>query len=134
VVVASGDADARELLSRVLARAGHEVEQVETPDAALSSLAGSARVALVALFHGDQAAALVADVRAGAEPTVAAVPVVMVTDDDAAAKAVSMAGADGSLTRPFHAEELTGELDAVLARSPEERAERREAAALSPDD
>ena len=64
----------------------------------------------------------------------AAVPIVVVTDDDPTARAATVAGADGALTRPFHADELTDELDAVLARSPEERAESRDAAALDTDD
>jgi DNA-binding response OmpR family regulator len=45
-----------------------------------------------------------------------------------------VAGADGTLTRPFHADELTDELDAVLARSPEDRAEMRDVAALNVED
>ena len=55
VVVAGDDADARELLARVMARAGHDVEQVDAPAAALDALAAAPRLALLALFHGDGA-------------------------------------------------------------------------------
>jgi DNA-binding response OmpR family regulator len=128
VIVASDDADARELLSRVITQAGHEVEQVGGSTDALDALSDRPRLALLALFAESRAAGLVRDVRAVEDPAVAEVPVLVVTDDDTAAKAASVAGADGTLTRPFHADELTGELDAVLARSPEERAESRAAA------
>lgn len=128
-MVASGDPEARELLARVLGRAGHEVEQVDGPDTAMAALSSSARLALVALFRDDRTVALLRDVRAAEDATVSTVPVLVVADEDPAATAAAAAGADGTLTRPFHADELTGELDAVLARSPAERAERREAAA-----
>ena len=134
VVVAGDDADARELLARVMARAGHGVEQVDAPAAALDALTATPRLALLALFHGDGAVVLAQDVRAAADPGVATVPIVVVADDDPTAQAATVAGADGALTRPFHADELTGELDAVLARSPEERAENRDAAALKAQD
>jgi len=134
VVVAGDDADSRELLARVMARAGHEVEQVDAPNTALDALAAAPRQALLALFRADRAVELTKDVRAADDPAVAAVPIVVVTDDDPTARAATVAGADGALTRPFHADELTGELDAVLARSPEERAESRETAALTADD
>jgi DNA-binding response OmpR family regulator len=134
VVVASGDVDARELLSRVLARAGHETEQVDSPAAAVEAISAHRRLALVALFHDDRAVALVSDLRAAEEPEVAVTPLVVVTDDDATAAAAAAAGADGTLTRPFHADELTDEFETVLARSPEERAELRAAAGAGADD
>lgn len=134
VVVAGDDADARELLARVMARAGHGVEQVDAPAAAFDALTATPRLALLALFHGDRAVMLAQDVRAAADPGVAAVPIVVVADDDPTAQAATVAGADGALTRPFHADELTGELDAVLARSPEERAASRDVAALRAED
>ena len=134
VVVAGDDADARELLARVMARAGHGVEQVDAPAAALDALTATPRLALLALFHGDGAVVLAQDVRAAADPGVATLPIVVVADDDPTAQAATVAGADGALTRPFHADELTGELDAVLARSPEERAASRDVAALKAED
>jgi DNA-binding response OmpR family regulator len=134
VVVASDDADARELLSRVMARAGHDVEQVGDSGSALDALSDPPRLALLALFADDRAIELVRDIRAVEDPIVAAVPIVVVTDDGSTATAAAVAGADGTLTRPFHADELTGELEAVLARSPEERAEIRAGAALKSDD
>jgi DNA-binding response OmpR family regulator len=134
VVVASDDHDVRELLARVMARAGHDVEQVDDLETAVAALTTQPRLALLALFREGRSQALVQAVRDDDDPTVAAVPVVIVTDDDPEAQKVTAAGADGTLTRPFHADELTGEMDTVLARSPEDRAEMRDVAALNAED
>ena len=131
VIVASDDVDVRELLSRVVARTGRDPEQVEDPAGAVAALAAEPRLALLALFGEGRSIDLIDDVRASEEPTVAAVPIIVVTEDDREAKAATVAGADGSLTRPFHADELTGELDTVLGRSAEDRAELRSVAGLS---
>lgn len=130
VVVACDQADVRELISRVVARAGHDVEQVEGVDAVLDALATSPRLAVITLLHDADATDLVKGVRAADDATVASVPLLAVTDDEATSTSASVAGADGTITRPFHADELTDELNAILARSPEDRAEMRSGAAL----
>jgi DNA-binding response OmpR family regulator len=130
VVVACDNADVRELIARVVGRAGHDVEQVEGSEATLAALSASPRLAVVTLLHDAGATDLVEGVRGADDPAVAAIPLLAVTDDEATASAASVAGADGTIIRPFHADELTDELDAVLARSPEDRAELRAGAAL----
>ena len=132
-MVAGSDTDARELLARVVARSGHDVEQVTTASEAVGALGDRPRLALLALYGDARAPELVAAVRGVDDEAVAAVPVIVVTDDAPIADAATRAGADGTLTRPFHADELTTELEAVLARSPEERAEIRAAAELRPE-
>ena len=130
MVVACDNTDVRELIARVVGRAGHAVEQVEGPEATVAALVTSPRLAVIALLPDATATDVVKAVRSAADPTVAAVPLLAVTDDEATTTAASVAGADGTITRPFHADELTDELDAILARSPEDRAEMRAGAAL----
>ncbi|MEL7207382.1 MAG: response regulator [Actinomycetota bacterium] len=134
VLVVGDDADARELLARVLDRAGHEVTQVDGAPSALEALGMAPRRAVVALLHGDGGASLTESIRDHEDETVAAVPLVVLADEESAVNAATRAGADGTLTRPFHADELTGELDEVLGRTPEERAEIRKVADLRQDD
>ena len=130
IVVACDDADTRELIARVVSRAGHDVEQVEGAEATLAALAASPKLAVVTLLRDGRATGLVEDVRSAEDAAVAAIPLLAVTDDEASATAASVAGADGTITRPFHADELTDELKAVLDRSPEDRADLRAGAAL----
>jgi DNA-binding response OmpR family regulator len=85
VVVASDDHDARELLARVMARAGHDVEQVDDEGAAVVALTGQPRLALLGLFGSGRAEELVQAVRSSDDQAVATVPVVIVTDDGAEA-------------------------------------------------
>jgi DNA-binding response OmpR family regulator len=129
VLVACHDADTRELISRVVGRAGHAVEQTDGVAATLAALA-QPRLAVVTLLRNQSSTELLTEIRAAEDPQVAAVPVLAIGDDHPTANAAKVAGADGMATRPFHADELIQELDAVLARTPEDRAELREAAAL----
>lgn len=117
----------------MIGRSGHDVEQVSGAGAAVEALTVGPRLALVAFVADDRVVSLVSDVRGHPEAIVSAVPVLVVTDDEAMVKTATGAGADATLIRPFHADELADELAAVLARSPEERAEAREAAAGGDD-
>ena len=132
-LVACHDPDERELMARVVATAVSAVEQADGPTGIERALETATPIALVAMLPTEQVTALLGDLRDHEDPARSGLPVLIVTDDDRAARAAAVAGADGTLTRPFHADELTGELEAVLARSPEERAERRAAAERSDD-
>lgn len=133
-LVACRDPDERELIARVVATVVPEVEQVDGPTGVDQALDAAPHRALVALLPADEVRALLGNLRSHEDPARSGLPVLIVTDDDRAAKQAMTAGADGALTRPFHADELTGGLEAVLARSPEDRAERRAEAEGREDD
>lgn len=133
-LVACHDPDERELIARVVATAVPAVEQADGPTGVERALEAAKPVALVAMLPTEQVTALLGDLRDHEDPARSGLPVLIITDDDRAARAAAAAGADGTLTRPFHADELTGELGAILARSPEERAELRAAPGHGADD
>jgi two-component system, OmpR family, response regulator len=131
VLVVDDDPDACELIARIIERHGMEAVRVHGHDQAMTELLGAInafRAIVVDFSHGGPAAgvALLEDVRSS--DAVNDVPVIILTRLDQNRVFAWQAGADGYLVRPLHASELVAELDAVLARTPEERKAHRQEA------
>jgi two-component system OmpR family response regulator len=131
VLVVDDDPDACELIARIIERHGMGAVRAHGHDEAMTELLGAInafRAIVVDFTHGGAAAGvgLLEDVRSS--DAIRNLPVVVLTRLDQNRVFAWQAGADGYLVRPIHASELLAELDAVLARSPEERSAHRQAA------
>ena len=124
VVVASTDPTVCEVLGRVVESGGHEA--VRVTDAGLVSGAVLSAPADAAVL--DLGAANVEQLRAlreGGTDRGASARAVVISSGPANSLLAWQAGADAVLTRPFHADELTGALAEALGRSDAKRADRR---------
>lgn len=126
MLVVQGDADAAELLRRVLERGGYEVLLASSPDDAL----GTAReehpdLAVLDLGSTGPNLKLLDSLRHSRDPLVAGVRVVMLARQGSNPMFSWQSGIDGFLDRPFHADQLVGEVKAVLARSDADRPRHR---------
>lgn len=129
VLLVCDDPDAGELLARLLAVDGHDLHRVETAEGAVRHLLATPRRAAVLSLSGPTAnRELLGKIRDHPNPPVNEVAVVVLADEvDAQADAYDK-GADGFLARPFHAEQLTAEVQGALDRPLAARAAHREAA------
>ena len=128
VLLVSDDPDAGELLNRLMAADGHDVHRVETAEGAVRHLLATPRRAAVLSLSGPTAnRQLLEKIRSHPNPPMSEVAVVLLADDVAAGREAWDKGADGFLARPFHAEQLTAELQGALDRPLADRPAHREA-------
>lgn len=128
VLLVSDDPDAGELLNRLMAADGHDVHRVETAEGAVRHLLATPRRAAVLSLSGPTAnRQLLEKIRSHPNPPVSEVAVVLLADDVAAGREAWDKGADGFLAHPFHAEQLTAELQGALDRPLADRPAHREA-------
>lgn len=129
VLIVDDDEGVRFTVRSCLEAEGHEVEEASDGASGLQRLI-TAEIDLVLLdimMPGpDGFATLQAIRRRSPTPDV---PVIILSAKSRETSFVNAfrAGADGYLTKPFELEELLGEVQSVLARSPSERAKAREA-------
>jgi DNA-binding response OmpR family regulator len=129
ILLVCDDPDAGELLSRLMTADGHDVHRVETAEGAVRHLLATPRHAAVLSLSGPTAnRQLLEKIRDHPNTEVSEVAVVLLADDVAAGPEAWTKGADGFLARPFHADQLTEELQGALDRPLSERAAHREAA------
>ena len=133
LVLLHEDAEA-EMVARLLAAAGYEVDLTTDPAAALNHLPGSG-VAVVVLgldLGRDHGTRTLEWIRRLKDP-MASVPVVLVADHSRAIDRLRAweAGADAFLTKPFHVDELVSTLATLVRRSPRQRERARHDAAAS---
>ena len=128
VLLVCDDPDAGELLSRLMTADGHDVHRVETAEGAVRHLLASPRQATVLSLSGPTANRQLLDkIRDHPNPPVREVAVVLLADEVAAGREAWDKGADGFLARPFHAEQLSVELQGALDRPLAARPAHREA-------
>ena len=117
VLLVCDDPDAGELLSRLITADGHDVHRVETAEGAVRHLLATPRRAAVLSLSGPTAnRQLLEKIRDHPNPPVAEVAVVLLADDVAAGREAWDKGTDGFLARPFHAEQLSAELQGAIER------------------
>ena len=117
VLLVCDDPDAGELLSRLMAADGHDVQRVETAEGAVRHLLATPRRCAVLSLSGPTAnRQLLEKIRTHPNPPVSEVAVVLLADDIAAGPEAWDKGADGFLARPFHADQLAAELQGALDR------------------
>ena len=132
VLVASAEADVREILARVVETAGFEAVRLE-PHAAVAGAVLSTRAQALVLDLGADNLPTLRDLRDREEAAAAEVRVVVIGTGPAGGRLATQAGADGYLVRPFHADELRVTLTEALARTDDARRSRRTApSATSP--
>lgn len=128
VLLVCDDPDAGELLSRLMAADGNDVHRVETAEGAVRHLlATPRRAAVLSLSEPTANRQLLDKIRSHPNPPVSEVAVVLLADDVAAGPEAWEKGTDGFLARPFHAEQLTVELQGALDRPFDHRVAHREA-------
>lgn len=128
VLLVCDDPDGAELLARLMAADGHDVQRVETAEGAVRHLLATPRRGAVLSLSGPTAnRKLLEKLRSHPNPPVAEVAIVLLADDEAAEPEAWAKGADGFLARPFHAEQLTAELTAALERPLDARPAHRQA-------
>lgn len=130
VAVVNDDADAAELIARIVATTGRKAARLTDLGDVVDEVATSdeyGAMVIDSLHCGIEAAmGLLEAVRDSSEPGVRALPVVILAASAANRLFAFQTGADGFLVRPFHADDLLAELDAVLARSADEREQFRQ--------
>ena len=128
VLLVCDDPDAGELLTRLLSADGHDVHRVETAEGAVRHLLATPRQAAVLSLSGPTASRQLLDkIRSHPNAPVNEVAVIVLADEVGDGPVVWEQGADGFLARPFHAEQLTAEVQAALDRPFAEREAHREA-------
>jgi DNA-binding response OmpR family regulator len=117
VLLVCDDPDAGELLSRLMTADGHEVHRVETAEGAVRHLLATPRQAAVLSLSGPTAnRQLLEKIRDHPNPPVSEVAVILLADEVSAGPDAWDKGVDGFLARPFHADQLTEELQGALDR------------------
>ena len=127
VLVVNDDEDACELLCRVLQHSGAVAFRAHSADGALDELRehrASVRAVVLDFSSGTATSFTVLD-SIRQDPTRADVRVMIIATTDAARSDAYAAGADEFLVRPFHVDEFTSAVGAMLARTPEERGAHR---------
>jgi DNA-binding response OmpR family regulator len=128
VLVVNDDEGACELLSRLLANAGHRVQRAHNAEQALGQLnVGRVDCVVLDLATGGigQNLKLLDQIRSAMSRTVSSVRVVLVAQQTSNRMFSWQAGIDAFVVRPFHANELLGQISEVLGRADDERARHR---------
>src|SRR5687767_6301479 len=128
LLVVNDDQDSCELLCRLLANAGHDVERGYNAEQAMGQLSvGGFDCVVLDLATGGigQNLKLLDTIRTSVSKGVSSVRVVLVAQQTSNRMFSWQAGIDAFIVRPFHASELLGQVAEVLARSDEERARHR---------
>jgi DNA-binding response OmpR family regulator len=128
VLVVNDEPGACELLVRLVQRAGYQVSRAhDFLEMATRLLEDRPHAVVLDVTAGGIGGnlKLLDDVRGHAEPDIAGARVVLCATSQSNAMFSWQAGIDSFLLRPFHADELTAELAAVLEREEEERPRHR---------
>lgn len=128
LLVVNDDEAACELVARLIERDGHAVTRCYSHDDALARLTTEDLDVVVVNFtagRGGSNLKMVDAIRSHTAPHVAQVRLILLANE-AKNRAFSwQSGVDAFLVRPFHADELVQEVDAVLARPENERLSHR---------
>jgi DNA-binding response OmpR family regulator len=128
ILVVNDDEAACELLCRLLANAGHRVQRAHNGDQAMGQLSvGKVDCVVLDLASGGigQNLKLLDAIRTAMAKSVSAVRVVLVAQQTSNRMFSWQAGIDAFVVRPFHANELLGQIAEVLSRPDNERARHR---------
>ena len=128
LLVVNDDDNACELLVRLLARAGHEVQRAHNADQALAQLSiGRVDCVVLDLTSGGigQNLKLVDTIRSSVSNSISGVRVVLVSQQTSNRMFSWQAGIDAFLARPFHADELLAQVNEALTRPEGERERHR---------
>jgi len=128
LLVVNDDPDSCELLCRLLANAGHNVERAFTSEQAMGQLSiGRIDCVVLDLATGGigQNLKLLDTIRTSMSKNVSQVRVVLVAQQTSNRMFSWQAGIDAFIVRPFHASELVGQVAEVLTRSDDERLSHR---------
>jgi len=118
ILVTGDNPDSVELISRLLAEAGHEIDRAEARNEVLAILGTHApHVLLIDVTHPGQgdALALIEAVRKSTSDSVSSTKVVVCASRGVSALFARDIGADEVLVRPFFAHTLLGTVDEVVA-------------------
>lgn len=115
VAVAARDDASRELLTRIVDRAGYRSVSVSVSATSLGELLAAAP-ALVVLDLDVEAPEVVNALRANGDPNVAGRRVVVLADGPAVGRRAWQAGTDAFLARPFHHDRFVATLRDVFDR------------------
>jgi len=129
VLVVNDEPGTAELERRLLARAGHEVAIAPDRKAAYEAVSEQRPACVVLdLTAGGigENLAVLDDVRASDDPSIAATPVVLIGHRSSVSVPSWEAGVDGFLARPFRADDLVHLVATVIARPESERLDRRQ--------
>jgi len=123
VLVVNDDEDACELLCRVIQHTGVVAFRAHSSDGAIDELGAhvAAVQAVVLDFNSGTAASLALLESIRDDPDLSHLCVMVIATTAANRRHVYNSGADEFLTRPFHVDEFTSAVGAMLARSPHER-------------
>jgi DNA-binding response OmpR family regulator len=135
VLVVNDNEDSCELLCRVIQHTGIVAFRAHSSEGAVDELSAHiASVQAVVLDFSSGTAASFSVLEAIREdPDLGHLCVMVIATTDANRRHAFDLGADEFLTRPFHVDEFTAAVSAMLARSPDEREAHRQAE-LNPDD
>jgi DNA-binding response OmpR family regulator len=128
ILVVNDDEAACELLCRLLVNAGHRVQRAYNGDQALGQLSvGGVDCVVLDLASGGigQNLKLLDAIRSAMANDVSGVRVVLVAQQTSNRMFSWQAGIDAFVVRPFHANELIGQIAEVLGRPDNERARHR---------
>jgi DNA-binding response OmpR family regulator len=128
ILVVNDDEAACELLCRLLANAGHRVQRAHNGDQAMGQLSvGKVDCVVLDLASGGigQNLKLLDAIRTAMANSVSRVRVVLVAQQTSNRMFSWQAGIDAFVVRPFHANELLGQIAEVLSRPETERARHR---------
>lgn len=124
ILVVNDDQEACELVARLLERDGHQVVRCYSHDDTLARLITEPLDALIVNFTGGRGGSnlkMIDAVRNHTSPQVAQVRLVLVANEAKNRAFAWQSGVDAFLVRPYHADELLAEVDAMLARPEDER-------------
>ena len=128
ILVVNDDEASCELLCRLLVNAGHRVQRAHNGEQALGQLSvGRVDCVVLDLATGGigQNLKLLDTIRSAMANTVSGVRVVLVAQQTSNRMFSWQAGIDAFVVRPFHANELLGQIAEVLSRPDTERARHR---------
>jgi DNA-binding response OmpR family regulator len=136
VAVVNDDPDACEVMARLLEQDGHQVIRIHDAGEAVAGASGRVDLLVLDLMEAGHGAnlALLERIRGAHDRRVRGARAVFIGRSESNALFSWQSGADGFLSRPFHADDLRREVTAVLGRPENERAAYRsqaEADALS---
>ena len=119
VLVVEDDHDIADLIVRYLQKAGHSVDSVASGSAVLPKVRATAPDAIVLDLMLPGMDGLLVCQALRADPTTAAIPVIMVTARGEEAERIAglELGADDYVTKPFSPRELTARVAALLRRT-----------------
>ena len=127
VLVVSDDESTGELLSRVVASKGAAAVRAHDADSAVRAIVTGEGIGSVVLDFSSGTAASFAVLEAIREERGEAMPAVLMIATTSANRTLAYdSGVDEFLTRPFHVDDFTTAVAAMMRRTPAERAERRQ--------